>query len=263
MVAYALLGATGATGAAVLRHLLSNPPSPLRLNLLVRSRTKLLEMFPAIEKSNNLNIQIFEGSSDDMKTVSSAIHGVDVILSCVGTNHCAPGISLVADTARTIVTALEEASTTDGQSFVKPTILQLRSVSLNPILSANTPVFVRQALLFCLHYVYADVARACDLYESVASRQPNLLDLIIVDPPAIHNPDDQISTGYKLVLSSSADMSPTLSYADLGIAFCELSARRGEFLNESVGVSATGPVQENWRPLIGYILWGLKSRIVG
>ena len=51
MPTYTLLGATGSTGSAILRCLLSQPPRDLTLKVLVRTKSKLLTLFPGLEQN--------------------------------------------------------------------------------------------------------------------------------------------------------------------------------------------------------------------
>jgi len=115
-------------------------------------------------------------------------------------------------------------------------------------------------LRFSLEYVYADTDRACALYQATAEEDPALLDYIFCDPPALHDVDPT-PTGY--VLSLTESKSVNLSYADLGVAFCELATRREEFKGKGVGVFATGPVRTDWGRLAGYNWRGFKARLFG
>ncbi len=110
---------------------------------------------------------------------------------------------------------------------------------------------------FCFYYIYADLDRACKLFAD----SPGLLDHIFIDPPAIHDADGTTPTGYKLILEEKQD--PVLSYADLGVAFCEVAERRDEFVGKAVGVTATGEVNQTWGVLMGYMAAGVKSRVWG
>lgn len=237
----------------------------LTLRLLVRSKMKLISQFPTLLDLVNLQLDIIEGDFEERSVLSRVIVGTDAIFMCVGTNHCAPGISVVSDTARAIIDVLEQDSNLKGAGYHKPTILQLRLVSLNPVLSRSTPAFIHSTLRYCLHYVYADVESACNLYQSSAMVHKELFEYVLVDPPAIHNPDHRELFGNRLVPSNQANaaslMSKTLNYSNLGAAFCDIAQRRSEFGGQSVGVSAPGEVKENWTPLYGYILGGLRSRV--
>jgi len=114
---------------------------------------------------------------------------------------------------------------------------------------------------FCFHYVYEDLRRACELYESASSA--GLLQYIYVDPPSIHDPDGTVPTGYALVVEPEGPLTEMLSYSDLGAAFVELAERRDEFAGVAVGVTATGKVNVTMGKLFPFIVAGFKSRVWG
>ncbi|PQE27519.1 hypothetical protein CJF30_00007866 [Rutstroemia sp. NJR-2017a BBW] len=58
MARFAILGATGATGQQLVKQLLKSPEH--ELNLYIRSKSKLLKIFPDIETDER--IHLFEGS---------------------------------------------------------------------------------------------------------------------------------------------------------------------------------------------------------
>ena len=264
MPTYALLGATGSTGSAILRSLLSQPPKDLTLNAFARSKAKLLTAFPELEKSdgsNGFNINIIEGLPSDEAKMQECLNDADVVMTCIASNYSSPGMSLIYDTTAAIVAALKREQESLGADYKPPTIIQLRSISLNPILSAVEPWFARNMASFAFYYVYKDLERAGDLLVGSAAAEPKLLDYIFVDPPSIHDADGTTPTGYKLVLEPPLEQ--VLSYADLGKAFCEVAGRRDEFLGRGIGVSATGHVQQTWGTLMGYMAAGIKGRILG
>jgi len=261
MPTYALLGATGATGSAVLRSLLRQSPDKLTLNIFVRSQFKLLKTFPGLEQTQAFHANIIEGTADDQTALQRCLQNADVIFMCIATNDCKPGLTLAVDTVTSIIAALQHLRNNQGpSSYRAPTILQLRSTTLNKKQVAQTPWLVHELLMFCLYYVYSDLDRACKLYEVAAKQTPGLLKYIIVDPPALHNVD-VTPTGHEL--ETEKLLSTNLSYADLGGAFCELAQRRKEFNGMAVGVSATGPVKTDWLTLVGYMYAGVKARILG
>lgn len=262
MPTYSLLGATGATGSAILRSLLSEAPPDLRLNLFVRSKKKLLEAFPQLESSLKFSMSIIEGPISDQVALQECLKGTNVIFMCIATNHSVPGVSVALDIAGAVVDALESLRNEDGLAFKPPTILQLRSTSLNDISTG----FGATMAHFCFHYVYADLERACALYESKAKEMPGLFQYIVVDPPALHDSDGTTPTGHKLLTQEMLKAEPyssILSYADLGAAFCELAVRKDEFLGQSLVVSATGAVKQTWGTLVGYMFEGIRGRILG
>jgi hypothetical protein len=186
---------------------------------------------------------------------------VDVVMACIGSNESKRGMSLSYDTATAIIDALKSNRETRGSAYKPPTIIQLRSASLNPILSAAMPWIARKMAGFCFYYIYEDLDRACKLFVSSAADSPGLLDYIFIDPPSIHDANGTMRTGYKLILDKKQD--GALSYADLGAAFCEVVERRDEFVGKGVGVTATGTVNMTWGTLQGYMATGAKSRILG
>lgn len=259
MPTYALLGATGSTGSAVLRCLLSEPPQDIKLNILVRSKTKLLNAFPKLEKTAAPRTHIVESNSTDLVALETCLSDADVVFMCVGSNESKPGTTLSHDTAAAVISTLRNLRKLRGDGYQIPTIIQLRTASLNPALARQAPRVVRRMVSFCLHYNYADIKRACALYESATME--GLLDYIFVDPPTIHDAEGTQRTGYKLI--STETQETALSYADLGAAICEIATRGPELRNQPVGVTATGNVKATWGVLAGYLVGGAKYRIAG
>ncbi|KAI7351730.1 hypothetical protein KC320_g4803 [Hortaea werneckii] len=256
----ALLGATGATGSAVLRCLLETPPKDLSLNVLVRNKAKLLSQFPGLESSKAFKLNIFEGTPDDGTSLKQCLKGAEVVHMCIATNESKPGLSLAQDTTKAIISALEQLCNEAGAAYTKPTILMLRSAGINEKFQSGRE-WGKLVGHFVLHHVYTDLHLACNLLSSKVQEAPGLFDYIIVDPPSLHNADGTTRTGHKLVLDEMPP--PCLMYADLGAAFCEIAERKDEFVGEAVGVGATGEVTQTWGVLLGYLGQGLKSRIIG
>jgi hypothetical protein len=115
---------------------------------------------------------------------------------------------------------------------------------------------------FCFHHVYEYLRRASTLFRSASEESPGLLHYIFVDPPAIHDPHGTTPTGHALVTNGSEKQEPALSYSDLGAAFCEIAQRRDEFADREVGPTATGKEHLTVNILFGYLIAGLKSRIL-
>ncbi|KAI7200206.1 hypothetical protein KC343_g4952 [Hortaea werneckii] len=260
MPTYALLGATGATGSAVLRCLLETPPKDLSLNILVRNKAKLLTQFHDLESTKAFKLNIFEGTPDDGTPLKQCLKGAEVVHMCIATNESKPGLSLAQDTTKAIISALEQLRKEAGAAYTKPTILMLRSAGINEKFQSGRE-WGKLVGHFVLHYVYTDLQLACDLLSSKVQEAPGLFDYIIVDPPSLHNADGIARTGHKLVVDEMPP--PCLMYADLGAAFCEIAERKDEFVGEAVGVGATGEVTQTWGVLLGYLGQGLKSRVIG
>lgn len=260
MPTYALLGATGSTGSAILRCLLAEPPKDLSLKILIRSQEKLSQMFGDL-KSAPFPIKIIEGQANDPDAVRQCIEDANIIFNCIGTNNVAPGQSIVQDSGKSIIEALKNWRKKHSAAYQTPVVLLLRTTGLNDVLSSNKSWVSVNIGRWALHDSYSDLQKAHDLFADAATETPGLLQNITVDPPTIHDPDGKERTGYKL----SVDEPPTasLNYADLGAAFCEIAKRKDEFVGQAVGVSATGKVNENWLEVLGYALTAMKRRVVG
>ena len=240
-----------------MRCLLSQPPKDLTLNIFVRSRPKLSKAFPDLETTTAFKINIIEGTPSDATAMQQCLKNVDIVMACIASNESTPGMSLAYDTATAIIDALEIHRKTQGSAYRSPTIIQLRTASLNPVFRAALPWTARTMASFCFYYIYEDLEYACKLFEE----SPELLNYVYVDPPSIHDADGTTPTGYKLILVGKQE--PILSYADLGAAFCEVADRRDEFAGKGVGVTATGTVNQTWGTLMGYMAAGAESRIWG
>ncbi|KAL4898961.1 Averufin oxidase A [Aspergillus multicolor] len=260
MPTYALLGATGATGSSILRHLLhSEFPENLTINILVRHKSKLLSAFPDLALDNprsprptpSRTICIHEGTSTNPNILQPVIANASVVFNCVAQNGSPMGTTLVQDTAAALLAATRRQPQPPGRRSPL-TVIQLRSASLNPVLAAQVPRFVHRIVSFCLAAGYDDLRRACALYERAAREE--LLRYVFVDPPTLHDALGTRATGYRLI--TVEEQAVCLSYADLGVAMCEIADRVDELQGRAIGVTATGPVNQSWGVLAGYLLQG-------
>jgi oxidoreductase AflX len=261
MPTHALLGATGATGSAVLRCYLDVPPKDLTLNIFIRSKEKLLKAFPNLESTSSIRISITEAPLTDNQALQTCLRGAEVVHMCIATNDAKPGNSVSQDGAHAITAALTALEATQPSSYVKPTILVIRAAPLNPEVEGHMPALVSRWLWFVLYHVYSDLEKASKIYENATM---GLLDYVFVDPPALFDAEGPERTGHRLILGGdTGEASAGVNYADLGAAFVEIADRKAEFVGKSVGVSATGKVREEWRTLLWYQLVDLKGRVWG
>lgn len=261
MPTYALLGATGATGRAIVRYLLSVPPKEqdFHLKVFVRSRAKLLKLFPDLEGTAPFNVTIAEAPLTDTAALRKCLQGADVIHVCIASNESRPDNSIAVDSANAVIGALRSLSEIEVNAYTKPTLLVLRAMPVNKALTGDSPGVIESAIKWILHYCYADHDRASALYHAAAD--DGVLEVIFVDPPALHDSEGAERTGYELKLE--APMGHSLNYADLGAAFVEIAGRQGEFAGKGVGVAGTGHVREQWGVLLGYQWGALKARVWG
>lgn len=261
MPTHALLGATGATGSAVLRCYLDSPLKDLTLNIFIRSKSKLLKAFPDLESTSSIHINIIEAPLTDTKALQSCLRGSDIIHMCIATNDAKPGNSVSQDGANAITEALSELKAQQQTSYIKPTVIIIRAAPLNPELESHMPRLVKRWLWFVLYHIYSDLEKASKIYENAA---PGLLEYVFVDAPALFDADGPERTGHRLILDGdTGEASAGVNYADLGAAFLEIVDRKDECAGKSVGVSATGTVREEWSTLLWYQLEGLKGRVWG
>ncbi|KAK3633513.1 hypothetical protein LTR56_015766 [Elasticomyces elasticus] len=259
MPTYALLGATGSTGSAVLRYLLEVPPTDLNLNIFVRNKSKLLKAFPNLEDTKQPIVTIIEGTPNDQPSLQQALEDAAVIFQCIATNQSTPGVSVAHDTVTALIGALRGLHISD--SYRTPMVLQVRAAPLNPTFAAQQPWLMSTIIHFALHHTYADTDKACKLLASTHDETPELLDYAFVDTQAVFDAGGTIRTGYELTLTGP--VSPSISYADTGAAFCEIAERREEFKGKGVGVSATGKVRATPQANMGFIATGIKGRLFG
>ncbi|KAK5111336.1 hypothetical protein LTR62_005176 [Meristemomyces frigidus] len=260
MPTYALLGATGGTGSAILRYYLESPPLGLHLKILVRDKAKLQKAFPDLAETAPFHIEIFKGTHEDDAILQQCLKDATVIHMCIATNISVPTTSICLDTTTALISVLESLSQRQGTSYTKPTILQLRSINLNP--KATTGAVIERFVQYCLYYVYDDLAKGCTLLEQRGKADLHLFDFIFVDPPGLHDAEGSTRTGHMLSTTEKVE-GDNLMYADLGAAFCEIAERKGEFLGQAVLVSATGKVELRMMNLLGFVGTGLKARLWG
>ena len=258
MPVHAILGATGATGSAILRTLLSSRQQDLTINIFVRSKAKLLAAFPDLEKTSAHAIKIYTGALSDKKALASCLRNASVIYLCIATNKPAKVTTVARHVAESVNVALQQNRSEQRESYVVPTVMINRSLSLNTAVKMPIPGFMRSFFYFVLYDIYVDLEVACQLYES--AKGDGLLNYIIIDPPALHNAEGRERTGHKLLLSGKASL--TINYEDLGAAFVEAAERQPEFLNKAVGVMATGKVGQTWGTPMIYTLRGLRIRLL-
>jgi hypothetical protein len=259
MSKHAVLGATGATGSAVLRALLASS-TRLQISIFVRSESKLHDKFPDLQSNNKHDIRIIPGSLSDTSALADCLNDADVIYSCIATNISTKNVNIAQSAAETTIAALRKLQTDKSDKYKPPLLIFNRSELINPALPSGAPGFLIAIPTFALGYLMRDLQNACKLYATAANENPPLLSYILVDPPGLHDADRVEGTGYEFVRQGK--LQPALNYADLGAAMVELAGKAGEeYRNQAVGVSATGEVKESFGNLFGFLLQGLRSRL--
>ncbi|KAH8585706.1 hypothetical protein B0O99DRAFT_530183 [Bisporella sp. PMI_857] len=222
----AMFGATGHTGRVLLRHLLSQTESAsLRLQIYVRSKAKLLDLFPDIEL--HPHIKLCQGSITDLEVVRSCVFNAQIIICTLGENDNIPGVRILQDAANSILTSLEELKATE-KDYQKPRLFLLSSATYNPRFAAARPPPVHWLIKTAFSHPYADLVIAQRRYLESTS----LLSVVLIQPPLLV---DEEGSGYEI---STEAVRLAVSYPDLGAAFAELVLNPGYDTLDAVGVSS-------------------------
>ncbi|ETS77038.1 hypothetical protein PFICI_10912 [Pestalotiopsis fici W106-1] len=215
----AIFGATGSTGSATLRSLLSKKDLSLHLRILVRSKDKLTKLVP--ELLSHPSCKIWEGNLTDTETIKDCLNGADVVICTVGENRNIPGVDVIQTAAKSIVTGLralreqQQAGRTSTAAWQKPRLLLLSSVTWNKRILESGFSPIRFIVKRAFYYPYADLLEAHRIFDEAAD--DDLLTLLLVQPPALI---DEAPTGYEISVDKSR---VGVSYADLGAGFAELA----------------------------------------
>ena len=249
---YAILGATGQTGAALLKHLLKQ--SDVHLNLYARSATRLRSQNAQLD--SNPAVTIYAGDLSDNHLLVSCLRSCSVIFSVLATNINAPGTCIAQRSAHSVVTALEQLrkESSDSQAWQCPTVIMLSSTSLNPKFASHAP-FAAWVASKALHYIYSDLTAAIDYYRK--------------DHPWIPMVQAQASG---LVPNKPYDLEPTvqvsldqvtevISYNDLARGMVMIAEEYHVWKGKDVSIvlekeNPALPPRILWN-LVGYILPGL------
>jgi hypothetical protein len=182
MATYAILGATGNTGQALIQILLQNPTN--MIHAYCRSKSKLHRLIPAT--LSNPQVRVFEGNLQDVQLIKNCIRGTRAVFLVVAIVDNMPGCTIAYDTAQTVVSALEslrkesesesgsksEAGTgifvadthggpTKARAAIKiPKLLVLSSASLEPTFCDDVPPVVHTILTLAVSHLYSDLLSA-------------------------------------------------------------------------------------------------------
>ncbi|EFQ34647.1 hypothetical protein CGRA01v4_14087 [Colletotrichum graminicola] len=222
----AIFGATGRTGSETLEAILAKPDHPFRLRIFVRSRDKLISMFPQFKTDRD--VRIIEGQVTDISSVKHCLLDADTIICALGDNDNKPTVHVLRDATESIVTALYQLKSNAGGKWKPPRFLLLSSATWNKRFDAQTPVAVSWLIKNAFYYPYADLLSAHETLQS----EPELLKLQLVQPPAII---EEEASGY---IISAESVGLAVSYADLGAAFAELATKEAYEEVGAVGVTS-------------------------
>ncbi|KAF1931302.1 NAD(P)-binding protein [Didymella exigua CBS 183.55] len=221
MSAYAILGATGQTGGSILQLLGENPKN--KINVLVRSRSKLEKAYPPL--ASNSNISVFEGSITDTSNLASCLKDTRAVFLTVAVSVNIPGVSVSMDTAKAVVSALQSLKTQDT-AFKAPRLVILSSASLDDKFWRGAPSFVHSIMYTANAHIYDDLAAA----ERYLRQHEDWLDLTFVMPGGLTH---DVQQGHEL---SETKQQTFISFLDLAAGMIEVADSGGEWEGKHVSV---------------------------
>ncbi|KAI1267864.1 hypothetical protein F5Y18DRAFT_272813 [Xylariaceae sp. FL1019] len=208
MATYAVLGATGNCGGALIENLLPSPE--VTIHAYCRSAAKLAKQFPAAVSKQR--IKTFEGQIDDVELFSKCIKGCRAIFAAVTMNDNIPNVRVAQDMTHTLISALKTLREQDPNSKL-PKVIVLSSASLEPSLCGNLPRLMHWVVTHCNSSVYADLR----VQERLLRAEESWLTTIFVKPGGLSK---DVQRGYKLSLK---EQDTFISYLDLAAAMLEIA----------------------------------------
>ena len=203
----AVLGATGSTGGGVLKNLLQQD---VGINVYVRSKSKLVKMFPSVATDDR--VSIFEGSVSDAALMKELLADVGTIVLALGENDNRPGTCVIANASQSIMTALQ-GSREQNKDFSPPRLILLSSSSWNETFVATQPWILIKIIRLAFYYTYQDLLRGV----KVLCSRPDLVRVMLMQPGALV---EEEGSGYDL---STELCGVATSYSDLSRAFTEVA----------------------------------------
>ncbi|KAH6667443.1 hypothetical protein B0J14DRAFT_602264 [Halenospora varia] len=247
----AIFGATGQTGRVVVRQLSAQAESnALQLQIYVRTKAKLVDLFPDIDTKSH--VRIFEGALTDVEVVRNTLAGAQIIVCTLGENKNLPGVRVQRDGADSIVAALKDHKA-QQEGWEKPHIFYLSSSTYNARFAAARPPLVHWLIETAFSHPYADLVKA----QTKLVEYSSLLSITLIQPPVLIEED---GTGHEI---STEFVRLAVSYEDLGSGFVEMILEDQYQELPAVGVSSKlGDRPMRYAPeIFRRIFWGLLAQI--
>lgn len=260
MASFAILGATGQTGNAILQVLLTEQ-RPSSISLLVRSRAKLDRMTPQLaDATTSTKVRVHEGVISDIDLLTECIRGTTAVFLTVATPANTPHVRIARDQVEAVVAALERLRAEAGPAGAErlPTLVMLSSAETEERLVQDVPWLVRRLLFQCNYWVYTDLIAA----EEYLRERAGWVDAVFFKPGGISH---DVRRGH--VLSTDTSMT-FVSFLDVagGMVECGIDGER--WSGRSVSVLSKGqakiPLENLWllsKNLLGTYLPQLYLRL--
>ncbi|KAI9155652.1 Monooxygenase aflX [Paramyrothecium foliicola] len=226
MSSYAVLGATGNAGQALLGLLLQTPDN--QVHAFCRSRAKLEKLSSGI--TENKQVHVFEGSLEDIETLATCMSGTDAVFMAIGQTNNQPGCTVARDAAQSIASALERMKMGNQRL---PKLVFLSSASLDHRLMSHVPQILLNTLYCAFSSIYDDLREA----EIFLRSKESLVSTTFVRPGALSHDKQK---GHYLSLDSAR--SP-ISFLDLAAGMIEV-ANEGSDRYDMKGVAVNSSAED-------------------
>lgn len=208
MSTYALLGATGQVGQAILTILLQDPSR--KVNTFVRSRTKLETLSPEACRATD-RVQIFEGDIKKIDVLAECIAGTRAVFMAIAAVSNEPNCRIAQDSAEAVVQALTYLK--EQGRPLPPQLVVLSSAETEAKFSAGIPWPMRDILFASSPNIYHDLMKA----ETYLRGHADLASSTFVKPGGLSH-DRQV--GHKL---STEAQQTFISYLDMAAGMVEVA----------------------------------------
>jgi uncharacterized protein YbjT (DUF2867 family) len=223
MPSYAVLGATGNTGRALVEILLRSPEN--QVHAFCRSKDKLSGLLP--EAVTNPQLRVFEGTIDAVSTLASCMRGTRAVFLVISTNDNVPGFRVGQELAANVILALRENLKFPAATAPIPKLVLLSSGTIAPELARHTPPLLHRILLWSASNVYDDLR----VTEALLRTEEDWVKTVFIMPGAL---SVDVQRGHGL---SFTNISSPLSYLDLAAGMIEAADdEEGQYDMRHVGV---------------------------
>ncbi|KAI1324429.1 hypothetical protein F5Y16DRAFT_304691 [Xylariaceae sp. FL0255] len=226
MATYAIFGATGNCGGALIENLLPSPEATI--HAYCRNGAKLENQFPSAVKSGR--IKIFEAQIDNVDVFARCVRGCRAVFTAVSMNDNIPKVRVAEDMTITLIAALKRVRDEDPDAKL-PRIVVLSSASLEESLCGNFPRVMHWIVTHCNSNVYADLREQ----ENLLRAEESWLTSIFIKPGGLSK---DAQRGHKLNLEEQETF---VSYLDLAAGMLEAADDvDGRYDMRNVSVNNTG-----------------------
>lgn len=230
MASYAILGATGNVGSAILKVLLQSQDQ-IQIHAYCRSKQKLAKLSPGVLEDKR--VKIFEGRLEDSELLANCLRGTRAVFLAIAVIGNKQGNTIAIDTAHQVVSALEKLRSENNNARL-PRLVVLSSASTEHRLMSETPHFLLDILYTAFSNVYNDLKEAEKFLRS-----KDWIAATFIKPGALSFDEQR---GHALSLTQAK--SP-VSYLDLAAGMIE-AAENEQYEGKAVAVNATGNVAFPW-----------------